>query len=370
MEKWRIKTHMTTPKISVIATFYNLEDYAKRCVDSISSQTFQDIEIICINDGSKDNTIGILQELAKSDNRIKIIDKKNEGVSVARNTGIKAASGEYIMFVDGDDFLEIDACEKLYHKAVESDVDLVIFQKKYIRKNKSINCNYFKRSPFYNELKDTPYQFFDKIPQTFKSVHAMYCWDKLYKKSFIDKSKAFFPEDTNCAEDNLFIIQLLLNNPKIIIIDNYFYNYLATRPQSLTKMDRLHYIHIHIHIHMYIQQYFKKFFNKIQNNKNLLELQVYIFNYYLNVLLDEWNNLYFSDDKKEYIAELKNFINDYSQTDSNYIKMGGYKRAQKLLLLDKYHLYNIYWFLLRPVVKYCLVYPYRFLRKLIQNSRI
>lgn len=365
MEKWRIKTHMTTPKISVIATFYNLEDYAKRCVDSISSQTFQDIEIICVNDGSKDNTIKILQELAQSDNRIKIIDKTNEGVSIARNTGINAASGKYIMFVDGDDFLEFDACEKLYNIAIESDVDFVIFQKKYIRKNKSINCNYFKRSPFYNELKDTPYQFFDKIPQTFKSVHAMYCWDKLYKKSFIDKSKALFPEDTNCAEDNLFIIQLLLNNPKIIIIDNYFYNYLAARPQSLTKMDRLHYIHIHIHIH--IQQYFKKFFNKIQNNKNLLELQVYIFNYYLNVLLDEWNNLYFSDDKKEYIAELKNFLNDYSQTDSNYIKMDGYKRAQKLLLLDKYHLYGIYWFLLRPVGKYCLVGPYRLIKKLFKS---
>ena len=124
---------MDKTKISIIATFYNLEDYAKRCVDSLTSQTLQDIEIICINDGSKDNTIGILQELAQSDNRIKIIDKKNEGVSIARNTGINAASGEYIMFVDGDDYLEPNACEVLYQKAIETDVDIIVFQTNYIK---------------------------------------------------------------------------------------------------------------------------------------------------------------------------------------------------------------------------------------------
>lgn len=357
---------MTNPKISIIATFYNLEEYAKQCINSITSQTLQEIEIICVNDGSKDNTLKVLQELANKDNRIKIIDKKNEGVSIARNTGINIASGEYIMFIDGDDFLDSDACEKLYKIAVESNVDIVIFQKKYIQKNNSINCKYFQNSPFYSELINTPYQFFDKIPQTFKSVHAMYCWDKLYKKTFINKSKALFPADINCTEDNIFIIQLYLNNPKIVITNSYFYNYRATRPQSLTKIDRFNFVNIQVQIY---QIYIKHLFNII-NNKYLVELYLYIFNYYLNVLLDEWNHLYFTKNKHEYIKNLKTFVNNNIPINNNINQIDGYKRAQKLFLLDRYHLYNIYWFLLRPFWKSCLVRPYRILRKLIQYFRI
>lgn len=357
---------MTSPKVSIIATFYNLEEYAKRCIDSLTSQTLQEIEIICINDGSKDNTLKVLQELANNDNRIKIIDKKNEGVSIARNIGINVASGEYIMFVDGDDFLDIDTSERAYNKAVELNVDIVIFQKKYIKKNKSINCEYFQNSPFYSELIDTPYQFFDKIPQTFKSVHAMYCWDKLYKTSFIKKSKALFPIDINCAEDNIFIIQLYVNNPKIVIMNNYFYNYLATRPLSLTKMDRLTYVDIHINVYLQIQKYLKKNL-QINSNNYISELHLYIYNYYLNVLLDEWNNIYFTKNRKEYLKKLKVFVNSSMTINNHYPYMNGYKRAKNLFLLDNYHIYEMYWFVFRPILKYCLVHPYRFLRNIIQH---
>src|SRR5688572_14059839 len=95
-------------KISIIVPVYNLEDFLPNCIDSLINQSFNDIEIILVNDGSKDNSPKICDEYAESDKRIKVIHKKNEGVSIARNTGLKAAIGEYIVFVDGDDWVHPD----------------------------------------------------------------------------------------------------------------------------------------------------------------------------------------------------------------------------------------------------------------------
>ena len=96
------------PKISVIVPVYNVEKYLKECLDSIINQTFKDIEIICVNNGSTDSSCEILNEYAKNDNRIKIINSENIGVGNARNLGLQAVTGEYISFVDSDDFLNTD----------------------------------------------------------------------------------------------------------------------------------------------------------------------------------------------------------------------------------------------------------------------
>lgn len=95
------------PKVSIIVPVYNVEKYLAKCLDSLVNQTLKDIEIICINDGSTDNSLEILNTYAQKDSRITIIDKKNEGVSAARNTGLNISKGEYIMFVDSDDYLEL-----------------------------------------------------------------------------------------------------------------------------------------------------------------------------------------------------------------------------------------------------------------------
>ena len=101
------------PKISVIVPVYNVEKYLARCLDSIINQTLADIEIICINDGSTDNSLEILNDYAKKDSRIKIIDQTNAGLSCARNAGMQIAQGEYIGFVDSDDWIDLDFYEKL-----------------------------------------------------------------------------------------------------------------------------------------------------------------------------------------------------------------------------------------------------------------
>lgn len=106
------------PKISIIVPVYNVEKYIAQCLDSIIKQTFRDIEVIVIDDGTQDNSAEIYQKYMEMDSRIKIIKKRNEGVAEARNTGIEHATGECLMFIDSDDWMEKDGCEILY-KAYE-----------------------------------------------------------------------------------------------------------------------------------------------------------------------------------------------------------------------------------------------------------
>lgn len=116
-----------TPKISIIVPVYNVEQYLRQSLDSLVNQTYQNIEIVAINDGSPDNCIGILREYAVKDDRVVIIDKKNEGVAAARNDALKVATGDYFMFADGDDWIELSACERLIEVMTEYKPDVVMY---------------------------------------------------------------------------------------------------------------------------------------------------------------------------------------------------------------------------------------------------
>ena len=125
--------------LSVVIPVYNIEGYLGKCLDSILAQTFPDYEVIVVNDGSTDRTPQVCDEYAAKDARIRIIHKENEGVSVARNTGIEVASGEYFLFFDGDDFMEPYTMEELYKVAKEQQVDTVVYG--YHLKNKITQDN-------------------------------------------------------------------------------------------------------------------------------------------------------------------------------------------------------------------------------------
>ena len=115
------------PAVSIVIPVYNIGKYLEKCLDSVVAQTFPDIEIIVVNDGSTDNSPEIIAGYADKDSRIVVIDKSNEGLAYARKSGIEAAQGEYIQHLDGDDFLEPDAIELLYNKAIEDAADMVVF---------------------------------------------------------------------------------------------------------------------------------------------------------------------------------------------------------------------------------------------------
>ena len=168
---------MNNPKISVIIPVYNVEKYLSECLDSIVNQTLKDIEIICVNDGSTDNSLSILQEYASKDKRIKIIDKENEGQGYARKVGLDIVSGEYILFCDSDDkyFLN-NVFEKLYFEMDKNKSDLMIFR--FIRGN---NKESFKLES-------------DKPIKTSVFIFALSFapWFKIYKKSFLDRYESWF----------------------------------------------------------------------------------------------------------------------------------------------------------------------------------
>ena len=111
-------------KISIIVPVYRVEDYLERCIGSLMSQTYEDIEIIIVDDESPDKCPAICDEYGRKDSRIRVIHKKHEGLSAARNTGIAAAEGDYVMFVDSDDYIEPDSCERLV-SSMDADVDIV-----------------------------------------------------------------------------------------------------------------------------------------------------------------------------------------------------------------------------------------------------
>ena len=141
-------------KVSIIIAAYNIDQYIERCINSIINQTLKDIEIIVVNDGSKDRTLDIIKDIASKDSRIKIIDKQNQGLIEARKSGMKIANGEYLLFVDGDDWLEIDTLEKLYKNAKSNNSDIVIYNAYNSYDNSKYKLNIFN----YLEGKDERYE--------------------------------------------------------------------------------------------------------------------------------------------------------------------------------------------------------------------
>ena len=116
---------MSMPKVSIVIPCYNVEKYLRQCLDSVINQTLRELEIICVNDGSKDSTLSILQEYAEKDSRIKIIDKPNGGYGESMNRGFDMATGEYLGIIESDDYADLDMFEKLYHCAKTYELDVV-----------------------------------------------------------------------------------------------------------------------------------------------------------------------------------------------------------------------------------------------------
>jgi glycosyltransferase involved in cell wall biosynthesis len=212
------------PKVSIIVPVYNVEKYLEKCLDSLINQTLKDIEIICINDGSLDNSINILEKYAIKDNRLKIISQKNAGLSAARNTGINAASGDYIGFCDSDDWVSLDFYEKLYKCAVQNNTDIACGEIIKIRKGKE------KKFLTYNN-ETIAKTYLEKL-QSCNVPDYSYVWNKIYRLSKIKKHNLYFEEGIT-YEDIIFSPQALFYLDKTVTIKNTYYYYLS-RKTSIT----------------------------------------------------------------------------------------------------------------------------------------
>lgn len=214
-------------KLSIIVPVYNVEKYLPKCLESLIKQTLNDIEIICVNDGSMDNSLAILKEFASRDSRIRIIDNQHQGVAKTRNTGIEQSTGEYIGFVDSDDYIDIDFFEKLYNSATKSNSDIAIAS---ILKHKNFfniyNAKYTKE--------ETAITIQDKIKLCEDKKHFFfYAWNKIYHSGFIKKNNIKFSEG-QIYEDVMFAIKALYYSNKIISVYGTKYHYIE-HENSLTK---------------------------------------------------------------------------------------------------------------------------------------
>lgn len=209
-----------TPKISIIICAYNREEYLKRCLNSVKNQTLKNIEIICADDGSTDNILDVFRKYANKDHRFKFFTQKNSGPGVARNKAIKMATGEYIMFLDSDDWIELNTCEELYKKVKLNDLDILLF----LMKNYSEETGEYYEDSYYN-LTPIPDDFENKvfshedISNIIFSISISAC-QKIYKRSLV--KKVHFAEKL-LFEDNPFFWGVMLQAKRMSLLKKHFY---------------------------------------------------------------------------------------------------------------------------------------------------
>ena len=212
-------------KVSIIVPVYNVEKYLRKCLDSLINQTLKEIEIICVNDGSKDNSPKILEEYAKKDNRIIVINQENAGLSVARNSGIDIAKGEYIGFVDSDDWVDLDFFEKLYYSATSNDTDIAV--------GGIIRVTGIKKKKFLNFEKETLTDNANLKFELCDVPEKSYVTNKIYKTQKLKEINLKF-EEGRIFEDCIFTPQALFYLGKIVTVPNIYYYYLR-RGNSTVK---------------------------------------------------------------------------------------------------------------------------------------
>lgn len=209
-------------KVSVIIPVYNCEKYIGECIESLINQTLKECEFIFVNDGSSDKSKKIIEEYAKGDSRIKLINQKNSGVSVARNTGLKNAVGEYIGFVDGDDYIDIDYYENLYNTAIKNSCDIVMCDWKSEGSGFENKLNIpFERNKVLNKryIEDKIYPFFIES----NSLNSV-C-NKIFSNYLIRDKNIMFPVGVELGEDGFFNIVATTYADKVYYLDSCGYYY-------------------------------------------------------------------------------------------------------------------------------------------------
>lgn len=253
-------------KVSIIVPVYNVENYLYDTIESILSQTYTDIEIILIDDNSKDNSLKICKEYEKKDSRIKVVkNKKNEGVSYTRNRGIDIATGKYIVFIDSDDTVDKNYVFELINANKENLYDLVAvnFKNIFMENNKK-NNNLIKYNMINTNLLNG--KFFDDY-YYIKSVLTA-PWGKLFKRKIIERNNIRFPIGINSAEDYIFNMQYYRFIKQYKFINLYLYNYFHRKNESLSKQITIKNFENHLKIIEKEMKFFKLY--NIKNGEKML----------------------------------------------------------------------------------------------------
>lgn len=259
---------MSNPKVSIVVPVCNVERYLKECLDSVVKQTLQEIEIICVDDGSTDHSLEILNEYKQKDDRIKVITKKNSGYGNTMNVGMDAATGLYIGIVESDDYVEENMFERLYDTACKFDAEIVksdhyIFSTKEGKCNK--NIQYICPEKYYGKVlnADTCEEIYDFV---------MMNWTGIYKTDFIRKNNIRHNETPGASfQDNGFWFQAISLAKSVVMLHEAFYYYRQDNPNSSINSkkkvycicDEYNYIQSFVVAHPELRdKHFVKFFTK------------------------------------------------------------------------------------------------------------
>lgn len=315
-------------KISIIIPVYNVEKYLHECLDSIINQTFKDLEIICVDDGSTDKSSEILEEYEQKDKRFTVISQPNKGVSAARNRGMQQAKGKYIMFVDSDDYIASNACELIYNSAEEKRCDILLFP--HYNFSASTCRDDGRLLDLYITLKDnttTFKEYSDEFLLTPSETHS-----KLYKTDFLRKYNLHWETQIQYCEDRIFYINALIHAKAISILYKHLYYYRIDTFNSLSKNNRTILPHLY-KVHIALKKILLE--SKVENSDILC---VKILNCTIRSYLAQWGRIHnipvqsknikylykIAKECKKIPKENKKYLTEYDrllQAISNYRKL-------------------------------------------------
>jgi glycosyltransferase involved in cell wall biosynthesis len=326
---------MHRPKVSIIVPVYNVEKYLRKCLDSIINQTEKSIEIILVNDGSTDGSSEILQEYEKIDNRIKIFNKKNGGVSSARNIGLNASIGDYITFVDADDWIDENMVELLLNGMELKKAEFSACRYKiWDHYNTSFTVTKLHQSLRNESVKQIYISVIKAYAATGKGIPYGGC-AKMFNRYIIDKYNLRFEEGIHLNEDVFFIISYFNCISTAFVIDEPLYN-VTNRPNSATKKYHAYELDVHIEA--------KDRFIKLFSDKNLFNndiskmLDIRLLRFYLSTLINQFSGSYDMSTRLRI---------------QNTIKILENEKMRKLMILYKDHLYKV----VKKGIMYNLILP-------------
>lgn len=220
-------------KVSVIIPVYNVENYLRQCLDSVVNQTLREIEIICVNDSSTDGSLAILEEYAKKDSRVQVITQPNAGAGAARNRGMDLAKGEYLSFLDSDDFFEPAMLEKAYNLAEQNRADFVVYKSDqyHTEENKFVPVSWAVR-----EQEIPPYPVFNyrQLTDNVFKVFVGWAWDKLFSREFVKKHQLRYQEQRT-SNDMLFVFSAIVLAQRISLLPEVLVHQRRDSKDSLSK---------------------------------------------------------------------------------------------------------------------------------------
>ena len=297
--------------ISVIIPVYNDEDYVHVCLNSVLKQTYDNFEIICIDDASTDSSVEILEYFAQKDSRIKILkNDSNMGPGYTRNRGLDIAKGKYVSFLDADDWFSHDTFDILIKKIEQDNLDLLLFKNiVYYEETQEFGFEEYYDMQFMNKFENQVFNHWD-LDKTKLFDMSNAPWNKFYLKSFLDDNNIRFPNENLIHEDNPFFYKAFTSAKRVSIIDKYLHNR-RRRPGSIMTF----------------------------NNERLFD-NIDVMNKILDVFFEDMELYeYYKKEVLTYISSV--FVGKYNQIDDEF-KEEFYKRVQEAykVYIKKYNLYK------------------------------